>query len=292
MTDWRNLLRAGRRSLVTALSAPALALAGRDHVVVQRLLVESRILGERRTVDVFLPRDYANATAASYPVIYAYDGQDMDSVHLADQLDSLQRTGAMRPVIVVAVHAADRLADYGTAGIPNAQGRGARAELYSRFLLEELMPKIGAGYRVAPGASNTALMGWSLGGLAAFDLAWRHPERIGAVGAFSASFWWRTDDTDVATRQSSRIMHRRVRGTAVRPAIRIWLESGLQDETADRDGDGVIDSIQDSEELVNELVTLGFRRGPDLVHLTVTGKHDLPTWSRMIPEFLVWAFPR
>jgi enterochelin esterase-like enzyme len=29
-----------------------------------------------------------------------------------------------------------------------------------------------------------------------------------------------------------------------------------------------------------------------MVHLTVEGKHDLPTWKRLLPEFLTWAFPK
>jgi hypothetical protein len=27
------------------------------------------------------------------------------------------------------------------------------------------------------------------------------------------------------------------------------------------------------------------------VHLTVEGTHDLVTWRRLLPEWLVWAFP-
>ncbi|MEO8635645.1 MAG: alpha/beta hydrolase-fold protein [Gemmatimonadales bacterium] len=293
MSSWGNLWRNSRRVLTAAVSAPALALTGRDQVLVERLPpFESRVLGESRTIDVFLPRDYATATSASYPVLYANDGQDMQAVELAATLDSLQRIGAMRPVLVVAIHATARLQDYGTAGTPNAQGLGTRAALYERFLLEELMPAIEAHYRVAHGPTQTAVMGWSLGALSAMDLAWRHPDRVGSVGAFSGAFWWRTNDTDVAARQSSRIMHRLIRETAGHPPLRFWFETGLQDESADRDADGVIDAIQDTEELVLELTAHGYKRGPDLVHLTVTGRHDLPTWQRMLPEFLLWAFPR
>jgi enterochelin esterase-like enzyme len=289
MKPWRDVWR---RGVVAIIGGQSLAIGARDRVTVERLPpFESRVLGETRTVDVFLPRGYARDSSRRYPVLYANDGQDMETVELRVVLDSLQRTGLMAPAIVVAVHARDRMQEYGTAGVPNAQGRGARAGRYGEFLLGELMPAIEARYRVAAGAGLTAAMGWSLGGLSVFDLAWRHPERIGTVGVFSGSFWWRTDDTDTRHKQSSRIMHRRVRETRAKPALRIWLESGLQDETADRDGDGVIDSIQDTEELVAELARLGFRRGNDVVHLTIQGGHNLPTWRRILPEFLVWAFP-
>ena len=160
-----------------------------------------------------------------------------------------------------------------------------------QFLLTEVMTLIEARYRVVPGPASTAIMGWSPGGLSAFDLAWRHPDRFSAVGVFSGSFWWRTDDHDVPAKQASRIMHRRVRETPGHPALRMWLETGLQDETSDRDGDGVIDAVQDTGELVGELEQKGYRPGLDVVHITVIGGHDLPTWKRLLPEWLAWAFP-
>jgi enterochelin esterase-like enzyme len=287
MTGWRERWRRGLVAL-----GPALAFGTRDRVEVERLPpLESQILGETRTIDVFLPRGYAGDTDTAYPVLYANDGQDMTAVDLLGILDSLQQAGAMAPALVVAVHATERVLDYGTAGIPNAQGLGARAGRYQRFLLDELMPAIDARYRVARGPATTAVMGWSLGGLSAFDLAWRHPERFGTVGVFSGAFWWRTDDSSPAAKQASRIMHRRVRETTTHPTVRMWFETGLQDESADRDGDGVIDAVQDTEELLAVLTRKGYRRGLDMVHLTVEGRHDLPTWKRLLPEFLVWAYP-
>ncbi|HWA57307.1 MAG TPA: alpha/beta hydrolase-fold protein [Gemmatimonadales bacterium] len=286
MTSWRERWRG-----LVALG-PALALGTRDRVTVERLPpFTSSLLGEVRTVDVFVPRGYHADSSASFPVVYMNDGQDMAAVDLASTLDSLQQHGAMAPALVVAIHATERVQDYGTAGIPNAQGLGARAAVYERFLLEELMPAIDARYRTLRGPAATAVMGWSLGGLSAFDLAWQHADRIGAVGVFSGAFWWRTDDSSPAARQASRIMHRRIRETAGRPKLRMWFETGLQDETADRDGDGVIDAIQDTEELLAELSRKGYRRGPDMVHLTVEGRHDLPTWKRILPEFLAWVYP-
>jgi enterochelin esterase-like enzyme len=289
MARWRDL---ARRSLVALMGSPVLTAGARERVTVERLPpFESRLLGEARTIDVYLPRGYATHPANVYPVLYANDGQDMEAVDLVEVLDSLQRTHRMAPVLVVAIHALERVQDYGTAYIPNAQGLGARSDRYGQFLIAELRTLIEARYRVQHGAAHTAIMGWSLGGLSAFDLAWRHPERFGSVGVFSGAFWWRTDDRDVAVKQASRIMHRRIRETPGHPALRMWFETGLQDEAADRDSDGVIDAVQDTEELIAELEEKGYRRGSDMVHLTVAGGHDLPTWKRLLPEWLVWAFP-
>lgn len=274
------------------MHGPTLTMAAPGGVVVERLPpFESRLLGETRIIDVYLPRGYAADSLTTYPVLYANDGQDMETVELAGVLDSLQRTGRMAPVIVVAIHATERVQDYGTAYIVNAQGLGARADRYDQFLTTEVMTLIESRYRVKPGSAHTAIMGWSLGGLSAFDLAWRHAEQFGTVGVFSGAFWWRTDDRDAESKQASRIMHRRVRQTPGHPALRMWFETGLEDEAADRDGNGVIDAVQDTEELIAELERKGYRRGRDMVHLTVEGHHDLPTWKRLLPEWLAWAFP-
>jgi predicted alpha/beta superfamily hydrolase len=201
-----------------------------------------------------------------YKVLYVNDGQDMPAVKMADTLAALIAQHEIEPIIVVALHATrDRLQEYGTAGIPNARGLGRKASKYSFFILDEVLPYINRRYRTLTGPANTAIMGFSLGGLMAFDLAWTHPDVFGAAGVFSGSFWWRTDDADTHARQESRIMHRRVRDTESPGCLRMWFEAGTRDEEEDRDNNGVIDAIQDTTELMDGLERKGFRRGLDLI---------------------------
>ncbi|NJM08249.1 esterase family protein [Candidatus Gracilibacteria bacterium] len=169
-------------------------------------------------------------------------------------------------------------------------GLGGRASLYTRFVLEELVPYVQTQYHLLRGAHNRAIMGASLGGLSAFDIGWRHPEHFGTIGVFSGSFWWRSDDSSLAAKVSSRIAHALVRERRRHTKLRFWFEAGLYDETADRDGDGVIDAIQDTIELIDELVRGGYERGADLVYREVAGDHSPATWAEYLPEFLTWAF--
>jgi enterochelin esterase family protein len=250
----------------------------------------SAILGRSRTVRIVLPPGYGD-TRNRYPVLFMNDGQDLEGMRLPEIMDSLFSKRAIQPLILVAIHATDaRIQEYGVAATPNAQGLGAEAAKYARFLLEELIPVIQQRYRVSRSAGKTAIMGASLGGLSAFDLAWNHPDVFGKVGVFSGSFWWRSNDSTVATKQASRIMHRQVRETARAPKIRIWLEAGRQDERDDRDGNGVIDAIQDTRELMDALAAKGFREGRGMTYFEVDGGHDPTTWGRALPEFLRWAF--
>ena len=79
-----------------------------------------------------------------------------------------------------------------------------------------------------------------------------------------------------------------------RPArLRLWFEVGTKDEAGDRDGNGVIDAIQDTTELIDELGQRGFLRGKDLVYREVKeGRHHESTWAQVLPEFLEWAGAR
>ena len=253
----------------------------------------SQQLHNQRPVTVFLPPDYEAQSRRHYKVLYFNDGQDMPAVHMAETLTRLIGHGAIEPLIVVAVHATrDRLQEYGTAGIPNARGLGRKARKYSFFVLDDLMPSINRRFRTLPGPVNTAIMGFSLGGLMAFDLAWNHPDVFGAVGVFSGSFWWRTNDADTHARQESRIMHRRVRDADSPGYLRMWFQAGTDDEREDRDNNGVIDAIQDTTELMDELALKGFRPGLDMMYVQVTsGQHNLATWGFVLPYFLQWVFP-
>lgn len=232
----------------------------------------SLLLNERRVIDLYLPPGHDSAGTRRYSVLYLNDGQDGQALGLRLTLDSLTTSGRIPPIIVVALYANEqRLQDYGTARAPNAQGLGARAGLYERFVLEEVLPWVNSRYRTRTGPEQTAVLGSSLGGLGAFDLAWRHPDVFGTAGAMSGSFWWRTQDGTLEERQASRVAIRMVRETTPLPHLRLWFETADQDETSDRDGNGIIDSIQDTDELVDALVARGYKRGKDVVHLTVQG---------------------
>jgi enterochelin esterase-like enzyme len=247
----------------------------------------------RRPVTIYLPPFYHAEPYTRYKVLYANDGQDMPALKLKDTLETLYAHHEIEPIIVVAIHATrDRVQEYGTANIPNARGLGKRAYQYTWFVIDEVLPYINHHYRTLPGPHSTAIMGLSLGGLMAFDMAWTHPNVFGAVGVMSGSFWWRTDEADVHARQESRIMHRRVRDTEAPGHLRMWFEAGTDDEKEDRDDNGVIDAIQDTTELMDELELKGFRRGIDMLYTQLQGgEHNPATWAFALPHFLRWLFP-
>ncbi|MDX1613276.1 MAG: alpha/beta hydrolase-fold protein [Candidatus Promineifilaceae bacterium] len=267
-------------------------------VATEELAIWSAELGRAVRVQVFLPPGYAADGQRHYPVLYLNDGQDAARLGLRETLVRQVARGRLTPLIVVAVFSdQQRLHEYGTAVAPNAQGLGGRAAAYSRFLVEVLLPLIDGRYRTRSDLEERGLLGMSLGGLAAFEIAWRHPERFGVVGVMSGSFWWRAGDeleagSDVGARR--RITHEMVRRSRGRQPgrPRIWLQAGTRDERADRDNNGVIDAIQDTLELMDELAALGYNKGVEMVYVeALGGRHRPSTWADMLPRFLTWAFP-
>jgi hypothetical protein len=53
----------------------------------------------------------------------------------------------------------------------------------------------------------------------------------------------------------------------------------------------VIDSIDDTIDLMRELLNKGYQEGKDMVYLQIPGgKHDVPTWAAAFPAFLLWGW--
>ena len=252
----------------------------------------SKHLNNERDIQVLLPPQYSVHTRKKYPVLYLNDGQDLRALRVKATLQRLCERRALQPLIVVAIPTnADRLNEYGTSRTLDYKGRGARALAYQRFVIEELMPEINGLYRTRTGPGNTAVLGASLGGLAAFDVAWHNPQVFGICGVFSGSFWWRTDSQDLTAKTISRITHHMVRDCDQPPALRFWFQAGTEDEKDDRDNNGVIDAIQDTTELMDELALKGYARNVDMTYVQVEGgQHNPTTWAGVLDQFLSFAF--
>lgn len=248
----------------------------------------SRPLNRPVRIDVFLPPDHYR-TPEKYPVLVMNDGQDMEAVQMKKHLEKALRLNQIRPLIVVAVHAGDRMQEYGTIGRPDYQKRGARAKAYGRFITEELIPLLKQRFQCKDGSAHWAIAGFSLGGLSAFDLAWRYPQYFSNAGVFSGSFWWRSRPFKEEDPDADRIMHEVVRRGPRREGQRYWFQTGTHDETADRNNNGVIDAIDDTLDLIAELEKLGYRLGTDIEYVEVAGgEHNHRTWGQVMPAFLKW----
>jgi len=267
-------------------------LAGKAPHLRQMRHWHSRVLGRDVDVDIYLPPEYYSARSRSYPLLLLNDGQDLPAMRFFDTLEQLYRQEAVPHTVVVGVYAGrERHREYGTARQADYKGRGDKAALYRDFVLTELMPLLHRRFRLSGLPEESVFGGFSLGGLSAFDIAWAHPEIFGTAGVFSGALWWRWSHVDTHNPDADRIIHDIVHKTPNRPNTqRFWLQCGTLDETDDRNNNGIIDSIDDTLDLIKALKKQGYAEEQAIRYVEIVGgEHNPHTWGRAMPDFLEWA---
>lgn len=264
-----------------------------DWYVVQTLPeIHTKLLNRDVTVEVMLPGNY-ESSGKKYPLLILNDGQDNETVGLLKSVQQLSGENLMHEIIVAGVHAGNRMQEFGVSMKADYKKRGSKAKLYSKFLIQELIPYLTYQYPVSEKAGERVIAGYSMGGLSAVDIAWNHPEVFGKVGAFSGSFWWRKRDAKSRfySDQRDRLMHLQIKKGKYKPGLKFWFQAGTNDEGSDRNKNGVIDSIDDTLDLIAELTKKGYRPFHDIHYVeTQGGEHNHKTWKKVMPEFLTWAF--
>ena len=259
-------------------------------IITRKYIIDSVFLKREVIIDCYYSEDYFSHSLISLLLIN--DGQDLRTMQFENILQALYVNGNIEPIFCVGIHcSSDRKNEYGTAKILDYKGRGAKAELYTQFVIDELIPFVRKTYNIIS-FKEKSFAGFSLGGLSALDIVWNHPNEFFKVGVFSGSLWWRDkDQLDVDFNEDThRIMQRQVREGSYYPWLKFFFEVGTQDETADRNNNGVIDSIDDALGLIDELKSKGYSNSSIEYVEMKDGKHDVPTWAKAFPDFLQWGW--
>jgi enterochelin esterase-like enzyme len=219
-------------------------------------------------------------------VCIVHDGQDLVKM---DFRNILQTSGGEVPIIFAAVHCGkERVEEYGMRCGTDYLNRGKNAAAYEDFIIKELLPLLISRYPQAD-FSKTIIAGFSMGGLKALDIAWNNPGKFDWVAVFSGSLWWRSVAADDPGYHENlhRMMHRQVAESEVPPNLKFFFQCGEEDESADRNKNGVIDSIDDTIDLMKLLHKKGKLEGKDFFYYQMPeGKHDISSWAEAWPVFL------
>lgn len=157
-------------------------------------VLESKILGEKRTLNIYLPPGYSENTKARYPVIYLLDGAvDEDYFHITTLVDFLATYQVIPDTIVVGIANVDRARDMTLpSSVPEEQNdprtkHQGGGENFLRFIAEELKPYVESHYR---SSGRSTLIGQSLGGLFATQVLLEKPQLFSDYLIVSPSLWW------------------------------------------------------------------------------------------------------
>ena len=245
----------------------------------------SENLESGRKVYVYLPPGYEADPERRYPVLYMHDGQNLFDPTEAfggvpwavdETAQHLIVSGEVSPLIIVGVHnaGATRIDEYTPVPAQRGRmrGRGGKAELYGRMLIEELKPFIDGEYRTRPEREFTGLGGSSLGGLVSLHLGLKHPDVFSRLAIMSPSVWWGNNQI--------------IRETAMigeRLPLRIWLDIGK------REGPQIKHQVRALKEI---LLANGWRSGEDFAYFEFPGaQHDESAWAARFGEVLKFLYP-
>jgi enterochelin esterase-like enzyme len=258
-------------------------------IIVETITVYSDFLERDVTVDCYLPTNVVHPAQVSLLILN--DGQDLVNMPFDEMLDELISNGKIERMMCIGIHCGpERKMEYGTVYQADYKGRGARAGLYSKFLFDELIPHIRKKYHI-PSFKEKSFAGFSLGGLSAMDIVWNNASQFTKVGVFSGSLWWRRKGYDEGyDDEKDRIMHLQVQKGQFHPWLRFFFQAGLLDETADRNNNGIIDSVDDALDMIVALKAKGYT-DEHIEYLELPdGRHDVETWARSLPKFLKWGW--
>jgi enterochelin esterase-like enzyme len=265
--------------------------ANASGILIENTVIHSQYLQRDVKIDFFFPKTIIDASEISLLLIN--DGQNMKELGLRKILEKLYIEDLITPILCVAIHAShDRKMEYGTAIQADYLGRGAKAGLYTLFITHELLPLVRKKFHQFD-FKEKAFAGFSLGGLMAFDIVWNYPNEFTTAGVFSGSLWWRSIDHKHEKYEDElhRIMHQQIKKGKYQPGLKFFFTTGSLDELHDRNNNGIIDSIDDTLSLIDDLESLGYKKEKDIRYINYEdGKHDIATWARSMPEFLKWGW--
>lgn len=180
---WIHLPRAAAQS--PAITATPL-------VIGETFTLESKVLGETRRINVYLPAGYSESATLRLPVLYMPDGgMNEDFLHVAGLVQVGVGNETMRPFILVGIANTERRRDMtGPTEDPEDRKIAPRvggSAAFRRFIRTELMPAVRARYRTT---GETAVVGESLAGLFVVETLLLEPDLFTTYIAIDPSLWW------------------------------------------------------------------------------------------------------
>jgi len=168
-------------STPTVTPTPTSSICPYLHGRTEIATMESSALGEQVRYLVHLPPCYEAYPTKAFPTLYLFHGWPLDEWHWDDLgidewSDDWVSRGIIGPYIVILPGVSqDGLYVNSSGGDDSFEG----------FVAHELVPAIDAAYRTLPTASGRAVGGISRGAVWALEIALRHQDLFGSVGAHS-----------------------------------------------------------------------------------------------------------
>ena len=231
--------------------------------------IYSWIMESNRDLFVWLPAGYNQNISRRYPVLYMHDGQNLidpktsftgKDWQVDETVTRLIKEQKIKEIIVVGIYNSDdRLEEYSDT---------EKGEKYRKFIIEELKPFVDSKYRTLTDNKNTAIIGSSMGGLASFLIAWKHPEVFSMAGCMSSSFHYNDD----------KVFKMMDEHTGSKKHIKFYIDHGE---------DGLIRG----QKMFCKLTQVGYVIGTDIDYFYARGaEHNETEWAKRLERPLIFFF--
>jgi predicted alpha/beta superfamily hydrolase len=207
----------------------------------------SKVLSEKRILNIFLPSGYSPDSAHTYPVIYLLDGAaDEDFIHIAGlvQFASFPWVEQLPPSILVGIANTDRKRDFTypaasgfqfppeLAAYQSAYKNAGGSARFMDFVEKELQPYIDQAYKTN---AKKTLIGQSLAGLMATEFLLKKPQLFNQYIIMSPSLWW--DNESLL----------RIQPTQPIPGTKVYIAVGKEGKMMKHDARGLAKLLQKSQ---------------------------------------------
>ena len=259
------------------------------NIIVHKNALKSKILGNARTLVVFLPPDYENNKQQRYPVLYFQDGQNLfDQAtsyqgiewQLDEAAQRLMTEGKIKPAIIVGVFNSEQRTPEFTppfaAGSVKEQPKG---DAYARMIVEEAKPFIDKAYRTSPDRANTMIGGGSMGALISIYTAKQHNDAFGQAIALSP--WLR-----VGPKGEKVVINDIVGDGAWLKDTKLFVDMGTS--PGQNYPGGAEHAIPDAQQFVAAIEKVGVPQGEQLTYREIEGgTHNEAAWQATAEQVLL-----
>jgi enterochelin esterase family protein len=227
---------------------------------------------------VYVPAQYDGKTEVSLTVFN--DGASYlqpDGYYRAvNVLDNLIYRGEL-PVMIAAFIDPGKFTE---GGASNRQAEyDPPDDRYSQVLVDELLPRLYAEYRITRDPERHAIAGWSSGAIAAFTVAWHRPDHFRKVLSGIGTY---------VNLAGGHVYPERVMASERKP-IRLFMIDGRNDNrgvNADGRYDQTRDWFYQNVRLKDALVAKGY----DVNYVWGIGVHSHDMGGAMLPEMMRWLW--
>ncbi|WP_027125408.1 alpha/beta hydrolase [Gelidibacter mesophilus] len=202
--------------------------------------IDSKILSESRTLNIYLPDGYKVSDTLKHPVIYVLDGSmHEDFIHIVGLVQFFNLQMNMPKTIVVGIANIDRKRDFTfptmdkklKMDFPTTGG----SRKFIDFIENEVQPFITANYSTN---AQKMIIGQSLGGLLATEILFKRPKLFTDYIIVSPSLWW---DNETLLRDAKMFL-----GAHQKMPVNVYVSVGTEGEVMEREAKSLANLLKNS----------------------------------------------